>query len=134
MTGSRASSPTEILVQRGFTVLETIWPDAASGRARLRPASPDVVFRRPESEWPTAPLQPALNLTSDARLREVWNHHAELELLGIAGAQVEGGGTTVIAVPMREPATHEETRLSEAFGVYYGDPAGPADLRGREYL
>ena len=112
----------KILVQRGFTVLETIWPDAASDPPGSAPPSPDAVFRRPESEWPTAPLQPtALNLTSDAHLRDVWNHHAELELLGIAGAQVDGGGTTVIAVPMREPATHEETQLKEAFGVYYGN-------------
>ena len=111
-----------VLVQRGFTVLETVWPDAGTVEPAPAPVSPEVAFGRPDSEWPTAPLPlAALNLTSDARLREVWNDQAELELLGIAGAQVEGGGTTVIAVPMRKPATHEETRLREAFGVYYGD-------------
>ncbi len=108
-----------ILVQRGVTVLETVWPDPASGSPHSAPVSPDAVFRRPESEWPTDSPQSALNLTSDAHLREVWNHNAELGLLGIAGAQDGGGSTTVIAVPTREPATHEETQLREAFGAYY---------------
>ena len=110
-----------VLVQRGFTVLETIWPDAGPVEPAPAPVSPEVGFVRPDREWPTAPEQQALNLTSDARLREVWTDLAELGLLGIAGAQVDGGGTTVIAVPTRKPETHEETQLREAFGVYYGD-------------
>jgi hypothetical protein len=56
----------------------------------------------------------------DAGLRRLWNSHAELELLGIAGAKVSGE-TTVIAVPAREPAAYEETQLREAFSHYYAD-------------
>ena len=109
-----------VLIQRGFTVLETIWPHNASTRSGSAPPSPESMFRRPESAASATPHRSELDLTMDAGLRRLWNNHAQLELLGIAGAKVSGE-TTVIAVPAREPAAYEETQLREAFSHYFAD-------------
>jgi hypothetical protein len=109
-----------VLMQRGFTVLETIWPGASpAGPGEERP-SPESMFRRPESAKSPTTRRSELDLTMDAGLRRLWKNHAKLELLGIAGAKV-GGETTVIAVAAREPGTDEETQLREAFSHYYAD-------------
>lgn len=100
-----------VLVQRGFTVLETVWPATVPDSAGSVPPQPEP--------YP-ASRGSALELTMDAALRRLWNHHAELELLGIAGAKVSGS-TTVVAVPAREPGAHEEAQLREAFSHYYAD-------------
>ena len=108
-----------VLVQRGFVVLETTWPPTASERPGSAP-SPESIFRRPEGPTSPAPHRSELDLMMDPGLRRLWKSHAELELLGIAGAKVSGG-TTVIAVPARELGTYEETQLREAFSHYYAD-------------
>ena len=109
-----------VLVQRGFAVLETVWPETSPTAAVYALPSSETTFRRQERPTLSALPPSALDLTMDAGLRRLWNNHAELELLGIAGAKVDGG-TTVIAVPAREPGAHEETQLREAFSHYYAD-------------
>jgi hypothetical protein len=109
-----------VLIQRGFTVLETIWPQSSPAGRGSAPPSPESMFRRPESAAAATPRRSELDLTMDAGLRRLWNNHAQLELLGIAGAKVSGE-TTVIAVPAREPAADEETQLREAFSHYFAD-------------
>jgi hypothetical protein len=104
-----------VLVQRGFAVLEAVWPETS----RPEPV-PDPTFRRPPSGPSPEHRRPNLDLTMDAGLRRLWNSHAEVELLGIAGARVSDD-TTVIAVPAREPGAYEESRLREAFNRYYAD-------------
>jgi hypothetical protein len=109
-----------VLVQRGFVVLETIWPPTSpAGPGPARP-SPEAMFRRPDSTTAPTPRHSELDLSMDAGLRRLWNNNAELELLGIAGAKVSGE-TTVIAVPARELGAYEETQLREAFSHYYAD-------------
>jgi hypothetical protein len=118
------------LVRRGFTVLESVSPQAAdrslpAGPGQVRPsgAPPEQPspFSRP-ARTPALALvpRPRLNLTMDARLRRVWRDHADQELLGIAGAK-EIDGATVIAVPSRHPGAYESSRLEEAFKQYYAD-------------
>ncbi|HLL61938.1 MAG TPA: hypothetical protein VK401_02745 [Propionibacteriaceae bacterium] len=109
-----------VLTQRGFAVLDTIWPSGSPTGPAGAPPSAESMFRRPESPSAPTPRRSELDLTMDAGLRRLWNSHAELELLGIAGAKVSGE-TTVIAVPAREPAAYEETQLREAFSHYYAD-------------
>lgn len=109
-----------VLAQRGFAVLETSWPPAEPTDRETDPP-PFEPYRRPERELTlVTPQASGLDLTMDARLRRLWSSHADVELLGIAGAKVSGG-TTVIAVPAREPAAYEGSRLREAFGDYYRD-------------
>jgi hypothetical protein len=108
-----------VLAQRGFAVLETVWPEAPAAPVYALPSA-ETTFRRPERANPSTPRGSAMDLTMDAGLRRLWNNHADLELLGIAGAKVDGG-TTVIAVPAREPRAYEETQLREAFSHYYAD-------------
>ena len=112
-----------VLVQRGFTVLETVWPDARPAAPASAPLSTaEATFRRPEQRAAHhSRAVRRMDLTRTPGCARSGTTTPSSELLGIAGAQVDGGGTTVIAVPTREPATHEETQLREAFGVYYGD-------------
>lgn len=109
-----------VLVQRGFTVLETSWPETSPASPAQPPAASESTFRRPDRALSPGPRRSVLHLTMDASLRRLWNNHAKLELLGIAGATVSGS-TTVIAVPAREPGAFEETQLREAFSHYYAD-------------
>ncbi|HZA73429.1 MAG TPA: hypothetical protein VE476_11020 [Propionibacteriaceae bacterium] len=109
-----------ILLQRGFSVLETSWPASGPAEPPQLAGSSGSDFPRLESGPAPIPQRSTLDLTMDAALRRLWNHHAKLELLGIAGAKVRGA-TTVIAVPAREPGAYEETQLREAFSHYYSD-------------
>jgi hypothetical protein len=109
-----------VLIQRGFLVLETIWPPTVPAGSGSAQPSPDAMFRRPESTSSPTPRRSELDLSMDAGLRRLWNNNAELELLGIAGAKISGE-TTVIAVPARELGAYEETQLREAFSHYYAD-------------
>lgn len=108
-----------VLAQRGFAVLETSWPTVDPVRDEPDPSPYEP--NRPERELDLVAAPPSgLHLTMDAGLRRIWTSHADLELLGIAGAEVNGG-TTVVAVPVREPGAYEGSRLREAFGDYYRD-------------
>ena len=65
-------------------------------------------------------VRTALHLSIDARLQRVWLRIAQSDLYGIAGAQV-GGGSTVIAVPVRQPGEFQTARVREEYANLYGD-------------
>jgi hypothetical protein len=92
------------LTREGFEVLEVGWP-------------------QPEETTESAVenVRSALHLSVDARLQHVWKRFAQSELYGIAGAQ-SGGGSTVIAVPVRQPGEFQTARVREEFANMYSDP------------
>jgi hypothetical protein len=110
-----------VLQRTSFAVLE-VAGRRSGPTPRPQHAAPT---QRPDHSDDTAPtvILPklsTLDLTMDAGLRRLWRQHAAQELLGIAGAQV-GSRTTVLAVPVEEPAAYEEALLREAFSRHYED-------------
>lgn len=91
------------LIRDSFSVLEVVWPE----EERREPAAPET-------------SRPGFNLSVDRRLQGVWQRIAQSDLYGIAGSQA-GGGTTVIAVPVRQPGEFQTARVREEYANLYGD-------------
>jgi hypothetical protein len=66
-------------------------------------------------------VRSAMHLSVDARLQHVWKRFAQSDLYGIAGAQI-GGGSTVIAVSVRQPGEFQTARVREEYANMYADP------------